>query len=230
MSEQVKRFPSGYWEDWEHLVIYLKEVMEENHGLIPAGGWDHPYKHRIKYAINKYHGGINAVRKKLGIDRLKYCATCDKVLPFEDFRVRSKNGDGQKPEYYRDSICKKCNYKRVSSYRETDKGQAANLVRMVRYRAKRDKLPFNLTTKWVLKRLNEIGWRCELTGIEFNRTATNFFESYTSLSCDQIRPGDGYITDNVQFVIAWANRAKGVLSQSQFIELCKAVAENSNND
>lgn len=216
------RKPKGYWKDWNNVELELREIMKHNHGLLPKNGKGIPSGSSLYQSLSTYHGGMQVVRERLGIARLKYCSTCGQVKDKSEFRYRTRSRSG-KMEKFQDSECKQCNYQKVKDYRETDLGAAANICRFTKNRAKKKGWEYDLDREWVLDQLNAIGWKCQVTGTPFERIGKNFFDSWTSVSIDRIDSSKGYTKDNVQFVTAWVNKAKSNLPMDQFIAFCEAV-------
>lgn len=69
--------------------------------------------------------------------------------------------------------------------------------------------------------------KCALTGIDlyFTKLRTNF-NRYTNASIDRINSDLSYSADNIQWVEKRINMMKQKYEQSEFIGLCKLVAEN----
>lgn len=84
---------------------------------------------------------------------------------------------------------------------------------------------FDIDTDYMFDLLQQQGRLCAVSGIELS------FEKHSHhvLSIDQIIPGLGYTKGNVQWV-SWAvNRAKGDLSQSEFLDMCRAILRRCND-
>lgn len=81
---------------------------------------------------------------------------------------------------------------------------------------------FTITYEYILKLLNTQNNKCALTGIQFAETfGPNF------ISIDRIDSSKGYTEDNVQLVLTLINKMKLNITQNDFINMCKAVYENS---
>jgi hypothetical protein len=72
----------------------------------------------------------------------------------------------------------------------------------------------DLLSKWTTQ-----AGKCAISGLPLSVET----HSPWIISLDQILPGAGYSCDNVQLVAWAANRAKGDLTQEDFLVLCKAV-------
>lgn len=81
--------------------------------------------------------------------------------------------------------------------------------------------PMSATKKMLLEKLDRQGYRCALSG-------ENLTPSLSSL--DHINPkaigGDDDIF-NLQIVLPCVNRAKGTMTQDQFVSMCHAVARST---
>ena len=91
-------------------------------------------------------------------------------------------------------------------------------------------LQFNITAKDLLNLLVVQKGKCALTGwdLEFTRGG-NFGSGTNPLSCSIDRKDNdiGYVLSNIQLVCWKANKIKNSLSDVEFKELCKAVANHA---
>lgn len=91
-------------------------------------------------------------------------------------------------------------------------------------------LEFNITPDYLLELLIGQKGKCALTGwdLEFSRGG-DFGSGTNPLSCFIDRKNNclGYIPGNVQLVCWKANKIKNSLSDTEFKELCKAVANHA---
>lgn len=215
----MTRQTAEYWQDINNIKIELSKFIDKD-GLLSNYRQINTEYPALTRAISTYHGGIQKIREILGLDK-KRCSKCGEVKDLSQFRtVRNPNGRTM----LRGGQCKQCGYSDVVKYRDTDLGIAANICRFTKARAKKHGWAYDLNREWVSAQLNEIGWKCQVTGIPFERIGKNFFESWTSVSIDRIDSSKGYTRDNVQFVIAWVNKAKAQLPMDKFIDFCKVVA------
>jgi hypothetical protein len=171
----------------------------------------------------------------------KLCTKCKKEKPTTEYFNRS-DSKGLR------SWCKECsgNYKKVictvcgvvhsrySTGRKSDVckecypkyRQAYNLYYAAKQRAEKNKIPFNLTLKWVLDRLSF----CPKTGLPFTyRENGNNYSNRkaTTPSIDKIDPFLGYTMDNCQVVCWWFNVSKQQFTDTEVIDLCKRVCSIS---
>lgn len=225
----MEKKPHGYWRQWENVETELREVMASYYGLIPgrtemiALGYG-----ALLMAVQVHHGGLTAVRERMGIGGLKRCPRCERILPRTEFRIKKKPSAG---ETFRDSICKRCSSEIVALYRQTHSGRVAELYRGAKSRAQQRGVAFTLTKKWMADRLHQIDWTCEVTGMPFHlHGQDHFWKDPYAVSCDRIDPSGGYTENNVQFVLSFVNWAKGSLSMGEFRSLCKAVAQGGWED
>lgn len=94
--------------------------------------------------------------------------------------------------------------------------------------------PFDLDAEWVCDRFTDLAGCCELCGRDMTvikqdyregrEGHRSFMRNPTNLSLDQRVPGAGYTKENVQLVNLQCNLAKLDLPQSEFLEMCRAVA------
>ncbi len=92
-----------------------------------------------------------------------------------------------------------------------------------KYTAKCHNLKFNLTTKWIIKKINQ--GRCEMTGMKFTLEAPRkgYYHNPYSPSLDRHNHKKGYTKDNVKVVIWAYNQAKGQWNRKHFKRIIKAI-------
>lgn len=91
-------------------------------------------------------------------------------------------------------------------------------------------LEFDLTPSYLLKLLTDQNGKCALTGWDLEFTRGGDFGSGTNpLGCSIDRKDSqlGYISGNVQLVCWKVNKIKSNLPDSEFKDLCKAVANHA---
>lgn len=154
----------------------------------------------------------------------KKCNSCNIMQSKSNFRLR-KSGSG----HYINSLCKKCEQEKVVQYRTmTPEGIVAEIIRRKKHDCKKHNLPFDLTKKYVLSRLNEIDWRCELTGLPMRAIKSTLDEKYQgfhldSLSLDRINHKGGYTKDNVRFVLNQVNIFRSNGSDDRMFKIAEAL-------
>lgn len=136
----------------------------------------------------------------------KLCKVCNEWIDLSEFRIRGNNQKG----YWENNVCKKCDAKLVKDYRLTDIGIAAEIVRRTKHTSKKESLPFDLDKDWVLDRLNKFEWKCELTELPLQRKRDSLDYKRTgfqwnSISIDRVIPINGYIKNNVRFILNQIN-------------------------
>lgn len=102
---------------------------------------------------------------------------------------------------------------------DTPKGRAVRLVIAAKVRARKLKVPFNLTAEDVLFPL--VLGECEATGILFERTAKA--RSPFAPSLDRVDPTKGYVKGNVQVVIWALNAMRGTWGDSVLLQVADAL-------
>ena len=92
---------------------------------------------------------------------------------------------------------------------------------------KRD-IEFKLTQRQVVNLLKKQNNKCALTGlpIEFSKTESDHNNRRTTASIDRIDQDKAYVITNIQIVHKVVNFMKHTLQQSEFIEMCKLVANH----
>ena len=111
--------------------------------------------------------------------------------------------------------------------RLTTKGRAQMLLSSARIRARKKKIPFNLSLNWLYERMER--GVCEVTGIPFDysaptTTSTNKFAP----SLDRQDNSKGYTEDNTAVVVWLYNVAKRDFSSQEILEFAIQFAENRN--
>lgn len=161
----------------------------------------------------------------------KICFACKDMLDIELFRIKEKK-QGRGKGKYRNNICSKCEQGRVADYRRTDRGIAAEIVRRTKYTCKVGSLPFDLDKDWVFERLNNIGWKCELTGLPMNPRGFEVRQGFQwdSISTDRINPKGGYTKDNVRFVINQINVFRQDHPDEQMYMIAQALLDHRNKN
>jgi hypothetical protein len=105
-------------------------------------------------------------------------------------------------------------------------------IYLLKNRAKRKKLKFNITGKYIWKLFLQQKRRCALSGIDLLFPIAWGARSKTQMtaSLDRIDSTKGYVVGNVQWVHKTINKMKMNMSDKQFINLCKKVAQNNDNN
>lgn len=150
---------------------------------------------------------------------MKLCSKCDVVKPMDEF-YNSKNAKDGKT-----SSCKACSYDPLDKARAFAYAEAcrladpvAALLKGAKARAKRDGIPFDITSKDIKKPA-----RCPALGISlnYNGTGRGYGAKDDAASLDRIRSEKGYVRGNVQ-VVSWkANRSKSRLSPEELVRMAK---------
>lgn len=156
----------------------------------------------------------------------KRCNACHDMKKKTEFRKRRNRGT------WTDSICKICESKNVEIYRTmTPAGFVAEIVRRKKYECSKLGLPFDLTKEFVIGRLNEIEWKCELTGLPMRSIKTSLDEKYQgfhldSISIDRIKHDGGYTKDNIRFVLNQVNIFRSNGSDDRMYSIAEALIRN----
>lgn len=90
-------------------------------------------------------------------------------------------------------------------------------------REKLKDMEFNITPKFIDDLLSKNHY-CALSGIDLSFDISKQMNDQ-NLSIDRIDSSKGYTMDNIQLVDKKINMMKGTLSNEEFIDLCKKVAE-----
>jgi hypothetical protein len=166
----------------------------------------------------------------------KICTSCGEVKPIGLFYTTGKCVDGG-PKY--NSWCKACIKSKQAAYHKKTWGPEKlqftahkrtktvraylSYLRAKAVRRNGDCISLDaLETLWIAQ-----GGRCALTGWPMTMELAKGVVP-TNCSIDRISSDAGYNVGNVQLTCRAANVAKHDLSVSDFLQLCKAVVENSN--
>ena len=102
---------------------------------------------------------------------------------------------------------------------------------LLRIRARNRKLAYNLSGEYLWELFLKQDRKCALSGQELFFPKAWGVRSKTDItaSLDRIDSTKGYIVGNVQWVHKTINVMKMDMSDSEFINICKMVANNDNN-
>lgn len=177
--------------------------------------------------------------------KTKICSLCKAEKPLFDFPEVKKDGD-----HYRKSgtntgthenRCKPCKAeyarewrKKHKNYRGTGKLNSipkedrllASAISDRLMQAKQRALKYggvepNIDRDYLYRLFKEQQGLCALSGVKLKIEKG----AITCLSLDKIRPEQGYVVGNVQWV-AWAvNRAKGDMEEEVFLDMCRQIMD-----
>ena len=91
-------------------------------------------------------------------------------------------------------------------------------------------IPFNLNIEEAWNQFDVQKRRCALTGLPLEMPDKWAKRSDQTSSLDRIDSSQGYTTDNIQWVHKTVNRMKGSLSDSEFIDWCRKVANHERKE
>lgn len=165
-----------------------------------------------------------------GVHGLSKCCTCGSIKETKYFSVTSTR---TAPYAGVSASCIRCSA--MAGYDANPLKWFSNYItNEARQRAKNSKIPFNITSEWVMEKFNENHGKCVLCSREmtlFKKDSrgrersehSNFMVNPSNMSLDQRVPGAGYTMENVQLVNLHCNLAKMDLSQEAFLEMCRGV-------
>ena len=139
----------------------------------------------------------------------KKCYSCKKVLPVKDFYLDKRYNTLR-------SICKSCSVEYTKTLRK--KKPITTLYNTVKNRAKRQKLPMEITTDY-LKNIYPDNMICPVLGIKMERGDAKSINN--SPSIDRIIPEKGYVPGNVIIVSMRANIIKSNATPDEIIKVGK---------
>lgn len=119
--------------------------------------------------------------------------------------------------------CKNCNsYKNVLYHRKKIllDGLKVRDIKSIKANAASRNIEWHLVESDIVDLWNKHNGRCALTGLQLSKDPKDW-------SVDRIDSDRGYTVDNIQLVHKHVNLMKNVLSQQQFIFLCRLVAQQA---
>lgn len=157
----------------------------------------------------------------------RICPRCDVEQPLESFCKDNRRKSGR--ACYCRGCVKRYNLKTHAhresyrfSYRSNVKNRARLLVGGALRRAKKRGLPCDISVDDIAQRLGK--GICEVTGIPFNLTNVGRVNwCWKSPSLDQIVPGIGYLSSNVQVVIRGYNVMKNNWGDAPILLVAEAL-------
>ena len=181
----------------------------------------------------------------------KTCTKCLITKPVTDF---SRKGKGDKnfaavgvsswTEFK--STCKSCDAEYAREFRRKNpgyKGSGKNskyleedkfLISAIRhrlnvckrnYKKRNGKCESNLDTDYLYDLFKSQNGKCKYLGIDLKVEKKHL----ASLSLDKIDPNKGYAKGNVQWLCWAVNRAKGEMSEDEFLKMCRIITERCND-
>lgn len=179
---------------------------------------------------------MNSLIDSIVTETVKSCTKCNEIKPLSLYYTTGRKVDGS-PKY--NSWCKKCISKKQSDYHQKTYSDGG-LTRSAYKRSKNVRSYLAYLRSKAIKRKGtclsldalETLWfsqngRCAITGWPLTMELGNGVVP-TNLSIDRIDSSLGYVPGNVQLVCRCVNVAKSDLSISDFINMCRAVAEANN--
>lgn len=174
----------------------------------------------------------------------RICNKCDVEKPITEFGINRANNSKayRKQDKYKNS-CKDCVAEYARQWRAKNKGYTGSgklkkfdevdpkLISTLRAKIadvkgnnqRRSKKPFDIDIDLIYDLYQRQNGKCRYTGEDFTLEKGH----PGNISIDKIDPELGYVKDNVQLVCWAVNRAKGDLTEAQFINMCKAVVEGA---
>ncbi len=191
--------------------------------------WEATLQDRVDSSSGCHYcsGYVNQKKCEYSDDRTqKRCNRCNEMKSIESFRKRHNNGD------WLNSLCRLCENNKVLKYRTmTHEGVVAEIIRRKKSLCKKEGLPFDLTKEYLLNRLIEIDWKCELTGLPMRSTKPNIEDKYSgfnldSISLDRIIHNGGYTKDNVRLVLNQVNIFRSNGDDDRMYDVAQALLKN----
>lgn len=148
----------------------------------------------------------------------KPCPSCGKMQSY----LRKNYAE----ESYRlNKLCKACSNKETENcHRGLYKDIRLSWFNKFKTNAELRNIVFEITPEYLWEVFEAQDFKCALTGWPIGWSEVG---SIHTASIDRIDSNQGYIVGNVQLLHKDVNMAKQQYSQEYFIEMCKAVAEQS---
>lgn len=162
----------------------------------------------------------------------KKCLKCNKVLSSDHFYVDKSMSDGMQ------TYCKNCRKDIAQKYYK-DGGSDVyfkHLYNDLLNNAKKRNIPVNISIDDVKNLYDKQNGCCAISRIRMTTTYVPGQAKWSKIhnvSVDRINSSEGYTVSNIQLVCAIVNTMKWDLKQSDFIDICKIIANvqiTSNND
>ena len=108
---------------------------------------------------------------------------------------------------------------------------AKTLLKSAAARSHQKGYHFSLTKEWIERRLEEIGDRCEVSGMKFIYAPAEkaWHRNPHGPSLDRIKRELGYHPDNVRIICTCVNVAINEWSEETFFKMCAAVQKRREN-
>ena len=148
----------------------------------------------------------NKIMNKKKPKEFKLCLKCNEELRYHKFRERKDVGWTDINNKLRYTYCSECE-KNVANNKYR-KNPIPQLIYAFKKRAKRHKVPFDLTITDIKNLLKNSGKVCPVLGVKMKITELHSNNSDLSPSFDRIYPKKGYTKDNIIVISNKANRIK----------------------
>lgn len=134
--------------------------------------------------------------------------------------------------------CKSCatkenNSKKINQGYKSIGNLGGTYYNYLKKKAKQRNLEFDISKEFLWNLFIKQNSKCALSNLNItlsrNLTGKNINFNLISASLDRIDSNYGYTEKNVQWVHKWINTMKNTLSNSDFIYICKSVANNHDN-
>ena len=156
---------------------------------------------------------------------LRFCASCHQDLPEENFATAG----GKLRER-----CRACTVSRRA--RKSGESLESHLKRaasVVKHRAKKQGIPFNLSGEILLSIWKEQDGRCAMSGAPLTHHRRNetgsikrLLYSPTNVSIDRINPDGPYVRENIMLVCAAVNVMRRNMQVDEFVMWCRMISDN----
>lgn len=163
----------------------------------------------------------------------RMCSKCQKVFDLneDNFGVHRYyyDSEGNVKSVGWDGHCKPCMVKKRSEHnariKNDPKWYCKKLVSQLKFRAKENNLPFDVTAEDLYGVLEQQGFTCKHTGValDFTLKGDGNYPHRNFPSVDKRDPKLGYVRGNIAWVTYAVNRMKNDLTEEEFILFCKDI-------
>ena len=158
------------------------------------------------------------------------CIKCNEIKDQDLFFVKRyhTSKDGLTKYKCFDSRCKSCMkvYSRKLKTENINK-YCKSICTQLKHRAKKSKIPFDLTPDDLLSQWNLQNGKCYYSNenLDITLPSNNKSPHINYPSVDKLDPSIGYIKSNIVWCRWYINRMKNDLQYKKFVETCKLIAD-----
>jgi len=141
----------------------------------------------------------------------------------DEIRLRTAKYRAENPDLIKKQR-KKSYTRKIKKTNSSVEISIRHMLPLVKARAKQGKKKFGIDFDYCLRLWNTQKGRCKLSGLPMS---IGVGSKGSKFSIDRIDSKKGYVVGNCQIVRSDVNISKNIMSQKDFIKMCKAVAKNN---